>query len=165
MSATIVEATSEIMKDTPRGMSILPSIPFRKKKRKEAGYYYQEELSIGILTSLEASNTIVIAGRRKLGGRLRFIRSRRYTFSTSTIASSTSEPMAIAMPPRVMVLMVRLKRCRISNVIITDMGRATAEISVVRKFTREYEKHLQSRRLLPQNKAMTEIRYRVPNEI
>ena len=34
----------------------------------------------------------------------RFSRSRRSTFSTSTTASSTSSPMAIASPPRVMVL-------------------------------------------------------------
>ena len=46
------------------------------------------------------------AGRRSASGRAAFSRSRRKTFSTSMIASSTSAPIAIARPPSVIVLMV-----------------------------------------------------------
>lgn len=44
------------------------------------------------------------SGRCSLGLRW-FCRRRLYTFSTSIMASSTNEPMAIHIPPRVMVLM------------------------------------------------------------
>ena len=71
------------------------------------------------------------------GGSDRLSRNRLYTFSTSTMASSTSDPMAIAMPPRLMVLMVYPIRLRTSTDIITDKGRGNQEISVVRIFIRK----------------------------
>ena len=62
------------------------------------------ELSIGMRTSREALNTTSSTGNRRSLGSRRFSRRCFHTFSTSTIASSTSEPMAIASPPRLIVL-------------------------------------------------------------
>ena len=62
MSATIVEAMSDTMNDTPRGMSILPSMPWRKKSGRNEAMIMSEELNIGILTSLLASYTTFIIG-------------------------------------------------------------------------------------------------------
>ena len=106
MRATRVEATRATMKATPSGMSRRPSIPERKKRGMKLAMMMSEELKMGIRTSAEASNTTLSAGRRWSGGSVALCRRRLYTFSTSTMASSTSEPMAMAMPPRLMVLMV-----------------------------------------------------------
>lgn len=56
------------------------------------------ELRIGIRTSREASNTTSTIGFRCPGGNSRFSRRCLYTFSTSTMASSTKDPMAMAIP-------------------------------------------------------------------
>ena len=64
------------------------------------------ELSIGIRTSLDASKITSIGRLRSFSGNRRFSRNRLYTFSTSTIASSTREPIAIAIPPRLIVFIV-----------------------------------------------------------
>ena len=64
----------------------------------------------------------------------RFSFKRRNTFSTSTTASSTSSPSAIAKPPSVMVLMVNPRYLKIRMVVNNDSGMATNEITVVRLF-------------------------------
>ena len=66
----------------------------------------------------------------------RFIRSRRKTFSTSTTASSTSSPMAMARPPSVMVLIDSPKYLKTSAVIRIEIGIAVSEINVVRQLNR-----------------------------
>ncbi len=58
-------------------------------------------------------------------------------FSTSTTASSTSSPMAMARPPSVMVLMVRPKARNTRTVIRIDIGIAVSEMSVARPFIRK----------------------------
>ena len=66
--------------------------------------------TIDVRISSVASRTTSALGRRSASGFAAFSRSRRTTFSTSMIASSTSAPMAIAMPPSVIVLMVDAER-------------------------------------------------------
>ena len=86
--------------------------------------------------SLEVSNTIFITGVLSAGGNCTFRRRCLYTFSTSIIASSTSEPMAMAIPPRLMVLIFRLSRCRAITAESKETGIAIREIMVVRKLMR-----------------------------
>ena len=50
-----MEAKRAVMKVMPRGLSILPSIPERKKSGAKQTTMMRVELSIGIRTSLEAS--------------------------------------------------------------------------------------------------------------
>ncbi len=61
-------------------------------------------------------------------------------FSTSTMASSTSSPMATARPPRVIVLIDNPKPAKIIAVITSDSGIAVSVINVVRKFIRKINK-------------------------
>ena len=73
---------------------------------------------------------------RSPSGISRFCRNRLNTFSTSTIESSTSEPMAMAIPPRLIVLMVSpIQRMARSDATI-ESGMETNEITVVRQFIR-----------------------------
>jgi len=104
--ATTVEANSATMKAIPSGTSIRPSIPLRKNSGTKLTTMISVELRIGIRTSFEALNTTSSVLRRSASAFRRFSRSRLYTFSTSTMASSTSEPMAMAIPPRLIVLIV-----------------------------------------------------------
>ena len=67
----------------------------------------------------------------------RFSRSLRKMFSTSTTASSTSSPMAMARPPSVMVLMERPIRWKTMAVTRIETGMAVSEIAVVRTFSRK----------------------------
>ncbi len=61
-------------------------------------------------------------------------------FSTSTTASSTSSPMAMARPPSVMVLMVRPKARKTRTVIRIDIGMAVSETNVARAFIRKMKR-------------------------
>lgn len=94
------------MKAMPNGTSIRPSMPLRKNRGTKLTMIINVELRMGIRTSREALNTTSRTGRRSPAGSIRFWRKCFHTFSTSTMASSTSEPMAIAIPPRLMVLML-----------------------------------------------------------
>ena len=67
----------------------------------------------------------------------RFCFRRRTMFSTSTTASSTSSPMAIARPPSVMTLSDWPSSLKISTVTASDSGMAISEISVVRADSRK----------------------------
>ena len=94
------------------------------------------EFSMGIRTSLEASNTTSSTLRRWPSGFRRFSRRRLNTLSTSTIASSTSEPIAIAIPPMLIVFMLIPLIRSTMMVIRSDSGMVTSEISVVLTFIR-----------------------------
>ena len=58
-------------------------------------------------------------------------------FSTSTTASSTSSPMAIASPPSVIVLMESPIRWKMMAVDRIETGMAVSEIAVVRQLSRK----------------------------
>ena len=55
VKATSVDAINEMMNVIPSGLSILPSIPERKKRGRKLAMMMSVELSIGIRTSFEAS--------------------------------------------------------------------------------------------------------------
>ena len=93
--------------------------------------------TIEVRISVDASYTTFSDGRRSTFGSRKFSLSRLKTFSTSMIASSTSDPMAMAIPPRLIVLMV--KPISLSARIDTsnESGSATSEMTVVRTFIRK----------------------------
>ena len=128
------------MKAMPSGTSMRPSIPERKKRGTKLTTMINVEFKIGIRTSLEALNTTWMTERRSFSGRRRFSRRRLYTFSTSTMASSTSEPMAMAIPPKLMVLIVSPMKCRVRMDTSSESGRVTSEIIVVRTLARNRNK-------------------------
>ena len=137
VSATSVEAQRAVMNATPSGTSNRPSSPVRKKRGTKLTMMIKVELRIGRRTSREALKMTESADFCSSRGRARFSRRWRNTFSTSTIASSTSEPMAIAMPPRLIVLMVSPKRWSVSSETMSERGMVTSEITVVRTFMRK----------------------------
>ena len=131
-----MEAKSEITKVMPNGANILPSIPERKKRGTKLATIIRVEFKIGIRTSLEASKTTVRTFFCSSLVFCLFSRKRLNTFSTSTIASSTKEPIAMAIPPRLIVLMVSPKAFRVRIATITESGMVINEITVVRIFIR-----------------------------
>ena len=131
-----MEAKSEITKVMPNGANILPSIPERKKRGTKLATIIRVEFKIGIRTSLEASKTTVRTFFCSSLGFCLFSRKRLNTFSTSTIASSTKEPIAMAIPPKLIVLMVSPKAFRVRIATITESGMVINEITVVRIFIR-----------------------------
>jgi len=60
----------------------------------------------------------------------------RSTFSTTTMASSTTIPMASTMPNSVRVLMENPRACMPAKAPMRETGTATAGISVVRQLCR-----------------------------
>ena len=98
------------------------------------------ELSIGMRTSREASKMTSMTGRLPGIGSWRLSRRRLYTFSTSTMASSTSDPIAMHRPPRLIVLMVRSRACSATIAARSDRGMVTREMSVVRAFMRNMKR-------------------------
>ena len=91
--------------------------------------------------------------RRCSMGRARFSRRRLYTFSTSTMASSTSEPMAMAKPPRLIVLMVSPKALSVRMAATKASGMVTSEMSVVRTFIRKM-KSTMTTKMAPSMRAL-----------
>jgi len=102
----MVEANSDTMKATPNGTSMRPSMPLRKNSGTKLTIMMSVEFRMGMRTSREALNTTSRTRNRSLSGNMRFSRRCFHTFSTSTMASSTNEPMAMAIPPKLIVLMV-----------------------------------------------------------
>ena len=85
-------------------------------------------------TSDEAETTTSKVERGEPAARLS--PSLRKMFSTSTTASSTSSPMAMARPPRVIVLIDSPARWKATAVARIETGMAVSEITVVRTFRR-----------------------------
>ena len=61
----------------------------------------------------------------------------RSTFSTTTIASSTTMPMASTRPKSESALIEKPKSCRTANVPITDTGTATSGMMEARHVCRK----------------------------
>ena len=81
---------------------------------------------------MDALATSASSDRRWLGSLARSSFMRRKMFSTSTTASSTSPPMAIASPPSVMVLIDKPKYLNTSAVMKMDTGMAVSAMMVGR---------------------------------
>ena len=92
--------------------------------------------TIDVRISIVAFRTISASGRLASTGFARFSRSRRTTFSTSMIASSTSAPIAMAMPPSVIVLMVAPKARSTRMAAASDSGIAVSVMAAARTLAR-----------------------------
>lgn len=134
---TISEAKSETINAIPSGARSLPSIPDKKNKGTNATMIIRVALMIEVLISIDALKITFNLPSRSSGGFLEFSFSRLYTFSTSMIASSTSAPIAIAIPPRLIVLIVRPNHFKVRIAIISEIGIAIIEIAVARQFIRK----------------------------
>ena len=78
-----------------------------------------------------------------------------HTFSTSTMASSTSDPMAMAIPPRLMVLMVSPMKCSARTEKRSANGRVTREMTVVRALARKRARMMVTKRAPSSNESFT----------
>ena len=76
----------------------------------------------------------MVASRGEMSGSSSITRS---TFSTTTMASSTSSPIASTIPNRVSVLMVKPNAARMPNVPSSTTGTAIAGIRVARQLCRK----------------------------
>ena len=107
---TVIATKSEVKRETmnaiPNGCNKRPSIPLRNNKGVKERMMINVAITMELLISSEASKTTVSEGFLSASGKWLFSRRRLKTFSTSIMASSTRTPMAIAMPPRLIVLIV-----------------------------------------------------------
>ena len=140
------------MKAMPRGTSMRPSMPERKKRGAKLATMMSVELSMGMRTSLDALKMTSMSFLRIWEGWLLFSLMRLYTFSTSTMASSTSDPIAMQSPPRLMVLMVRPRRCSTSMEVSRAMGMVTSEMTVVLTLARK-RKSMTTTKMAPSMRA------------
>ena len=133
-----------------------PSTPDRKKSGTNTIVMMAVALRMGARISRAASRMTANVLRRRCSGRRLFSRSRRCVFSTKMIASSTRAPMAIAMPPRVIVLMVPPKARSVMTARASDNGIASTEIAVVRTFHRK-RKRMATTRSAPSRNDVTTL--------
>lgn len=94
-------------------------------------------LSIDDLISDDALNTTSVTFSLSPAGLRTFFLSCLKLFSTSIIASSTSDPIAMAIPPRLMVFMVYPRSFSVIRVTTSESGIAIREIKVVLGFSRK----------------------------
>ena len=92
---TTSEARIEVMYATPSGEKIFPSMPLKANRGRNTRMTMMVAKTMELRTSLEASKITVMTGR---GAELAILAYAAKDVSTSTMASSTSSPMAIARP-------------------------------------------------------------------
>ena len=109
-------------------------MPLRKNRGTKQATIISVEFRIGILTSFDASKTTSNIGCCSPSGFILLRRKCLNTFSTSIMASSTNEPMAIAIPPKLIVLMVNPINLSVRMDTNSDNGIAINEMNVVRAF-------------------------------
>ncbi len=106
VTATINDVNTEVTNAIPNGCNKRPSIPLKKNNGINDTIIIKVAIMIELRISTEASRTTVSVDSRSAFDFLMFSRRRLYTFSTSIIASSTSAPIAIAIPPKLIVFIV-----------------------------------------------------------
>ncbi len=106
ISATSSDATIVVTYATPSGIRRRPSRPVRNRNGRNTTTMVKLASTIGPLISDDALLTISKNAFLSASDLPLFSCRRRKTFSTNTMASSTSTPIAIAIPPSVMVLNV-----------------------------------------------------------
>ena len=147
---------SDINNAMPSGFSIRPSIPERKKRGRNDTIMMNVAFRMEVRISEEAWKTTSKALFCSLAGSKRFCLNRLYTFSTSMMASSTKEPTAMAIPPKLIVLIFSPKSLRAMTVANSDIGMANSEIRVVRKLPRNRNRTMTTR-MLPSSRARSTL--------
>ncbi len=154
VSDTASEARSETRYAPPRGASSLPSTPGMKKIGKKTMATRIVAYTIELRTSLEARNTT--SANDSCMPFVRHSLNRCVTFSTSTMASSTSSPIATAIPPSVITLTDRsndLKTIAVTRMLI---GIAVRVIAVMRIFAKKSMRMITTR-IVPSRNASTTL--------
>ena len=137
VSATTSDANSAVMYAIPSGRSKAPSTPGKKKSGANTSITMIVAKTTEPRISLLASNTTEATARRSPSGNAAFCLSRRMTFSTSTTASSTSSPIAIANPPNVMLLIVNPSASRPRKAATNENGMANSVMMPARVLARK----------------------------
>ena len=132
----IVAPTMENVLVKASGWKSLPSCPVSAKTGMNARMMIAIEKKIGRPTSRVASSTVSVTRLRSRGSTPRFSMNRK-AFSVTTIAASTSTPMAMAIPASDMMfeLMSRYRMNR--NAVRTASGSGMVTISTERKCSRK----------------------------
>ena len=135
---TVNETTNDALMLTIVAIAIgensRPSTPLNASNGKNTKMINTVAYKIDERTSAEA---LAITSRFGRGfGTLAFSRKRRNTFSTSTIASSTTIPIATASPPSVIELTLKSIRSKTRIVMPSDSGIAVSVIKVIRTLNR-----------------------------
>ena len=154
--ATIRDMKSETRNEMPSGFSMRPSIPERKNKGRKETMMMKVALRMEVLISEEALKTTSKCDCCNSFGFNLFCFNLLYTFSTSMMASSTNDPTAMAMPPKLIVLMVMPNNFKVMMVANNDNGMAKREIRVVRKLPRN-RNNMRMTRMLPSIKARSTL--------
>ncbi|MNK97887.1 hypothetical protein D3C87_1182350 [compost metagenome] len=118
----------------PNGENKRPSMPGSAKSGTNTSTTITVAYTMPERTSTLAWRTTSIVDRGLPAAR--FCLSRRTMFSTSTTASSTSSPMAMARPPSVITLIDCPSSLNASAVTASESGIATSEMTVVRAESR-----------------------------
>ena len=127
---TINEANKATIKAMPSGANNFPSIPDKKNNGKNATMIMKVALITELLISKEPSKITVNLSFCSALGLSAFSLRRLKTFSTSIMASSTKSPMAMAIPPKLIVLMVKPSHFKVKIATINEIGIANKEIKV-----------------------------------
>ena len=134
--ATNSDAIRATMYASAKGVISRPSTPDRPKMGRNTRTMMIVAKTIDLRISSVASRTTSRFGRWSPSGLAAFSRSRRTTFSTSMIASSTRAPIAMAIPPSVMVLIVAPNARRTRIAAASDSGMADKVMAAARTFAR-----------------------------
>ena len=138
------------MKAIPRGANNFPSIPDKKNNGRNATIMMNVALIMECLISKEASKITFILLACCSIGFLAFSFNRLNTFSTSIMASSTKSPIAIAIPPKLIVFIVNPNHFKVRMATINEMGIATREMAVARQFIKN-KKRIIMTKAVPSN--------------
>ncbi len=138
----------------PSGANKRPSIPGKANRGTNTKTTIKVAYTMPDLTSTEAFQMV----SSKDGGLSSNARcfNRRKMFSTSTTASSTNSPIAIANPSRVMTLIDCPRSLNTTTVTASESGIAISEISVVRAFSKKTNK-IRATMIAPSRKASTTL--------
>jgi len=149
---TIKEANNATIKAIPSGANNFPSIPDKKNKGKNATMIIKVALITELLISKDPSKITVILSFCSAFGLSAFSLSRLKTFSTSIMASSTKSPMAMAIPPKLIVLIVKPSHFKVIIATINEIGIASIEIKVALQFIRNKNRIMMTK-AVPSNKV------------
>ena len=136
------------MYENPSGTSMRPSTPLRKKTGMKTTMMTKLAPTMLGPISAPASDTTAEECLCSGSGRDAFSRSRRNVFSTPITASSTRAPIAIAIPPSVIVLMEIPVSLNAKIAVAKESGIARTEMSVLRPLHRK-RKRISTTRMAP----------------
>ena len=132
----IVAPTMENVLVKASGWNSLPSCPASAKTGMKARMMIAIEKKIGRPTRRVASRTVSVTRLRSRGSTPRFSMNRK-AFSVTTMAASTSTPMAMAMPASDMMLELMSRYRMKRNAVRTASGRGMVTMSTDRKCSRK----------------------------